>query len=82
MNVEFYEQLNGLVDVYKNSSSNGEEIICFNLIKDIVDGVVLKDDVRDEKLLLAKKQLAETIELFQIIGVTMEYKEELMKIIS
>lgn len=82
MNTSFYEQLKDLVDIHDNCSSNGEEIFCFDLIKKIVDGEVVKEDISEEKLILAQKQLAESFEWFEIIGVTIEYQEELMKIIT
>ncbi|MBR4083927.1 MAG: hypothetical protein IKK33_06545 [Lachnospiraceae bacterium] len=82
MNTEFYEQLNDLVDIHNNCTSNGEEIFCFDLIKKIVDGEVLKENINEEQRILAQKQLVESLEWFQIIGVTIEYQEELMKIIS
>lgn len=82
MNTEFYEQLNDLVDIHNNCTSNGEEIFCFDLIKKIVDGEVLKENIDEEQRILAQKQLVESLEWFQIIGVTIEYQEELMKIIG
>lgn len=82
MNIEFYEQLKDLVDIHDKCTSNGEEIFCFSLIKKIVDGEVLREDISEEQRLLAKKQLVESFEWFEIIGVTIEYQEELIKIIS
>ena len=82
MNIEFYEQLKDLVDIHSNCTSDGEEIFCFDLIKKIVDGKVSKTDISEEKMLLAQKQLLESLEWFQIIGVKIKYQEELMKIIS
>ena len=70
------------MDIHNNCTSNGEEIFCFDLIKKIVDGEVLKENISAEQRILAQKQLVESLEWFQIIGVTIEYQEELMKIIS
>ena len=62
MNTEFYEQLNNLVDIHNNCTSNGEEIFCFDLIKKIVDGEVLKENINEEQRILAQKQLVESFE--------------------
>lgn len=70
------------MDIHNNCTSNGEKIFCFDLIKKIVDGEVLKENISEEQRILAQKQLVESLEWFQIIGVTIEYQEELMKIIS
>ena len=82
MSIEFYEQLKDLVDIHDKCTSNGEEIFCFSLIKKIIDGEVLREEISKEQRTLAKKQLVESFEWFDMIGVTVEYQEELMKIIS
>jgi len=82
LNTEFYEQLRDLVDIHDNCIANGEEIFCFKLIKEIVDGKLSKEDLSEERRLLAQKQLVESFEWFHIIGVTIDYQEDLMKIIS
>ena len=48
----------------------------------LVDGEILKENISEEQILRAQKQLIESVEWFQIIGITIEYQEELMKIIS
>lgn len=82
MNTEFYEELEDLVDIHDGCTANGEEIFCFKLIKEILDGNILKTDLHEKQKRLAQKQLIESLEWFQSIGVTVEYKEELMKVIS
>ena len=64
MNTKFYEQLKDLVDIHDNCTSNGEEIVCFNLIKKIVDDEVLKENISEEQRILAQKQLVESLEWF------------------
>lgn len=82
MNAEFYEELKNLVDIHENCTANGEEIFCFKLIKEIVDGKVAKVDISEERRILAQKQLVESLEWFRIIGVTIKYQEELKNIIG
>ena len=82
MDKKFYEQLKDLVDIHDNCNSDGQEIFCFDLIKKIVDGEILKENINGDQILRAQKQLKESFEWFQIIGITVEYQEELMKIIS
>lgn len=82
MNQEFYEQLLELVDMHDNCTANGEEVFCFKLIKSIIDGEKNKNDISESQRMLAKKQLIESFEWFQILGVSIEYQEELMKVIS
>ena len=70
------------MEIHHNCTSNGEEVFCFELIKKIVDGDVSRENISEEQRLLAKKQLAESFELFEMIGVTVEFQEELMQLIS
>jgi len=42
MNTEFYNQLKDLVEIHAKCTANGEDIFCFDLIKKIVDGEVLR----------------------------------------
>lgn len=82
MNNQFYEQLQELVNMHEKCTSDGEEIFCFKLIKSIIDGEKTISDISESKIKLAQKQLNESFEWFEIIGVSVEYKEELMKVIS
>lgn len=82
MNTEFYNQLKDLVEIHDKCTANGEDIFCFDLIKKIVDGEVLKENINDEQQVLAYKQLVESLEWFQMIGITIEFQEELLKILG
>lgn len=76
MNIEFYKEIEDLVDIHENCLSNGKEIVCFKLIRDIVDGKVLKENVSIAKKKLAQEQLAESLEWLESIGISVKYKED------
>lgn len=45
MNPAMYKEFVDLMDIFADSSCNGEKLVCYELIKDIIDGKILKDKI-------------------------------------
>ncbi len=82
MDKKIYAELLDLVDIHKNCISDGEEIFCFELIKEIVDGKIVKEEISKSKKVMAQKQLSESWEWLESLGVTIKYKNELENVIN
>lgn len=79
---EGYQALMDLVEIFDNSIIEGEEVWCFKLIKEIVDGQVLREDICARKRILAEEQLCKAIDWLRSLGVVIEYQNELLAVIN
>ena len=82
MNAEVYQALSDLVDIFNNCTANGQEVFCFELIKDIAEGKIKKESITEEKKIIARKQLDESMEWLQSLGVKTKYQQELKEFIE
>ena len=82
MNQEMYEAVIDLIEIFDNCTVNGEEVWCFKLIKDIIDGKILIETITENKKKLAQMQINDSLEWIQSLGVTIKYKEELLAFIN
>lgn len=82
MNKEMYEAVIDLTEIFDNCTVNGEEIWCFKLIKDIIDGKVLIETISENKKKLAQMQINDSLEWIQSLGVAIKFKEEILAFIS
>lgn len=77
-----YEAVIDLIEIFENCSVDGEEVWCFKLIKDIIDGKVLVENISENKKKKAQMQINDSFEWLQSIGVTVKYKAEMIALIG
>ena len=82
MNTEIYQALMGLEEIFNDAFLEGEKIVCYKLIKEIVNGEISKQDISENERALAQRQLNLSMEWLQCIGVTIQYQDEFVKIIG
>lgn len=82
MEQEIYEAVMDLIEIFDNCTVNGEEVWCFKLIKDIIDGKVLIETINENKKMLAQMQINDSFEWIQSLGVTIKFKEEILALIN
>lgn len=82
MEQEIYEAVMDLIEIFDNCTVNGEEVWCFKLIKDIIDGKVLIETMNENKKMLAQMQINDSFEWIQSLGVTIKFKEEILALIN
>jgi len=62
--IEEIEEIDAFKDLTEAMSINGEEIICFSLLSDIIHGNVSIKDISDNQLYVASRQLRNANEIF------------------
>lgn len=78
MDDRIYKVLEEMVEIFDNSTIDGDNVWCFEFIKKIVDGEILKEDIDENIKLLARKQFEKEEEWFRLcFGIEMPYNEEL-----
>ena len=82
MNQEMYEAVIDLIEIFDNCTVNGEDVWCFKLIKDIIDGKVLIETISENRRKLAQMQINDSWEWLQSLGVTIKFKEEILALIN
>ena len=82
MNQEMYEAVIDLIEIFDDCTVNGEDVWCFKLIKDIVDGKVLIETISENRRKLAQMQINDSFEWIQSLGVTIKFKEEILALIN
>lgn len=82
MNKELYEAVVDLTEIFDNCTVNGEEVWCFKLIKNIIDGKTLIETVSENRKNLAQMQINDSLEWIQSLGVTIKFKEEILELIN
>ena len=82
MNQEMYEAVIDLIEIFDDCTVNGEDVWCFKLIKDIIDGKVLIETISENRRKLAQMQINDSLEWIQSLGVTIKFKEEILAFIN
>lgn len=82
MNQEMYEAVIDLIEIFDDCTVNGEDVWCFKLIKDIIDGKVLIETISENRRKLAQMQINDSLEWLQSLGVTIKFKEEILALIN
>lgn len=82
MNQEMYEAVIDLIEIFDDCTVNGEDVWCFKLIKDIIDGKVLIETISENRRKLAQMQINDSLEWLQSLGVTNKFKEEILALIN
>lgn len=82
MTIGLYESVESLVEIFDNCDADGERVICFELIKEILDGKKNKEDISESKKKLAQKQLLNSMNWLDSLGVETKFQEEFMNIIN
>ena len=82
MNKEIYEAIIDLIEIFDNCTVNGEEVWCFKLIKDIIDGKVLIESISESRKKLAQMQIIDSLEWIQSFGVAIKFREEILALIN
>ena len=82
MNQEMYEAVIDLIEIFDDCTVNGEDVWCFKLIKDIIDGEVLIETISENRRKLAQMQINDSLEWLQSLGVTIKFKEEILALIN
>ena len=82
MNQEMYEAVIDLIEIFDNCTVNGEDVWCFKLIKDIIDGKVLIETISENRRKLAQMQINDSLEWLLSLGITIKFKEEILALIN
>lgn len=82
MNQEMYEAVIDLIEIFDNCTVNGEDVWCFKLIKDIIDGKVLAQTISENRRKLAQMQINDSLEWLLSLGITIKFKEEILALIN
>ena len=78
MNPDIYKAVVDLIDIFANSTIDGEKVICYEIIKGIIDGNILKEKISPNEKITVNKQIIDSLEWLEGLGVTTKYKEEIM----
>ena len=84
MNQEMYEEVSALVGIFDGCTVDGEDVWCFKLIKDIIDGKVLIETISEDRKKLAQKQINDSFEWLERLGpnIKIRFKEEILALIN
>ena len=84
MNQEMYEEVMDLVGIFDGCTVDGEDVWCFKLIKDIIDGKVLIETISENRKKLAQMQINDSFEWLESLGpnIVIRFKEEILALIN
>ena len=78
----FYQSLEDLVEIFSDCSVEGEDIQCFDIMKNIVDGKWLIGNMDEELKIRMQKQLRASLEWLRSLGIETKYQQEFMGILK
>lgn len=82
MDKDFYQSLEDLAEIFSDCSIEGEQIWCFEFIKKIINGELVKENIDKELKISMQEQLKESLEWLQSLGIKTKYQKEFLEIIN